>query len=259
MFLLRLAESIIGSGETISILALDYGLVPENPFPSQLAEAAAAYNYLLHDEHVPAEKIVIAGDSAGGHLALSLLVHLHEPLSAIITAVDNLPKPGSLLLLSPWLSLKKEPSTFTTNTDTDFISGPFLHRAGRRVLKGWSRSLSKSFTAGMAISHYVEFLDPIPGIDWKAVLPSRIRVFVGSDEVMLDSILSWVDTIQVARGQEGVVVHIGEGKMHVWQWLETILDEDETKKFLDGRVEDNGVFDEVDRIGQVLTTSGKYW
>ncbi|KAL8634285.1 MAG: hypothetical protein Q9228_008121, partial [Teloschistes exilis] len=93
LFLLRLAESIVEHDKSISILALDYGLVPEHPFPSQLAEAAAAYNYLLHEARVPPEKIVIAGDSAGGHLALSLLVHLQKPLTSVATAADDCPKP----------------------------------------------------------------------------------------------------------------------------------------------------------------------
>ncbi|KAI4239192.1 MAG: hypothetical protein LQ352_007813 [Teloschistes flavicans] len=214
LFLLRLTESIIEHDKSVSILALDYGLVPEHPFPSQLAEAAAAYNYLLHEAHVPAEKIVIAGDSAGGHLALSLLVHLQSPLAGISAAADNCPKPGGLLLLSPWLSLKKETSTFTTNTASDFISGPFLHRAGRRVLEGWSRS--QSYPAADS-SPYVEFLDPTPTIDWEAVLPSRISVFTGSDEVMLDSILQWIDTVRTVLGKERVALRIGEGKVHIWQ------------------------------------------
>lgn len=65
--------------------SLDYRLAPEHPYPAQLEDALAAYRWLLTQGHAPGS-LVIAGDSAGGHLMLLLLAeirHLGLPLPAL--------------------------------------------------------------------------------------------------------------------------------------------------------------------------------
>lgn len=57
--------------------ALDYRLTREHPHPARLENAIAAYRELIKDG-IPPGKLVLAGDSAGGHLALSLLSALRE-------------------------------------------------------------------------------------------------------------------------------------------------------------------------------------
>lgn len=64
-------------GLQISIFALNYLLAPEFPYPMQVDEAGAAYDDLLIDKAIPTDRIVVAGDVAGGHLLLSLLVNLY--------------------------------------------------------------------------------------------------------------------------------------------------------------------------------------
>ncbi|HSG56505.1 MAG TPA: alpha/beta hydrolase, partial [Paracoccaceae bacterium] len=76
-------------------LLVDYRLAPEHPFPAAVDDALAAYRALLADGRSP-QSIVIAGDSAGGGLALALLVALRE-------AGD--PLPAAALLISPWADL----------------------------------------------------------------------------------------------------------------------------------------------------------
>jgi len=57
--------------------AIDYRLAPEHPFPAAEDDAFAAYRWLLAQGHDPA-KIVVAGDSAGGHLAVGLALRLRN-------------------------------------------------------------------------------------------------------------------------------------------------------------------------------------
>src|SRR5260370_1350908 len=59
------------------VLSLDYRLAPEHPFPAAVDDAVAAYRWLLH-EGVPASRIAISGDSAGGGLTLAMLLALRD-------------------------------------------------------------------------------------------------------------------------------------------------------------------------------------
>lgn len=74
--------------------ALDYRLAPETRFPGPLHDAVAGYLRLVEDLHIPAENIIISGDSAGGGLALALLMYLRD---------ENYPMPGGAILMSPWV------------------------------------------------------------------------------------------------------------------------------------------------------------
>ena len=79
----------------IKVLAIDYRLAPEHPFPAALDDALSAYHWLLSQGYDPAT-IVVAGDSAGGGLALAALLSLRD---------SKAPLPACAVCLSPWLNL----------------------------------------------------------------------------------------------------------------------------------------------------------
>jgi epsilon-lactone hydrolase len=83
-------------------LVLDYRLAPEHPFPAALDDAVSAYRWLLDRGQ---ERIVVAGDSSGGGLALSLLLSLKR---------DGLPQPAGVLLFCPGVDLGRRPKSRPT-------------------------------------------------------------------------------------------------------------------------------------------------
>jgi monoterpene epsilon-lactone hydrolase len=91
--------------EGFRVFAADYRLAPENPFPAAIDDAVAAYRGLLHAANLPGQ-VVIGGDSAGGGLALSLLLALRDA---------GIPLPAGAAVFSPWTDLAATGESIRTN------------------------------------------------------------------------------------------------------------------------------------------------
>lgn len=95
----------------VRVLGLDYRLAPEHQFPAPVEDAVAAYQWLLA-QGIPAAHIAIAGDSAGGGLALSTLLLARE---------RGLPLPAAAVLLSAWTDLSASGASYETRAASDPI------------------------------------------------------------------------------------------------------------------------------------------
>lgn len=87
------------------VFAPNYRLAPENPFPAAVDDAVAAYTGLLAEGHSP-QRLVVAGDSAGGGLSLSLMLALRA---------NGTPLPAAAALFSPWTDLVATGESVRTN------------------------------------------------------------------------------------------------------------------------------------------------
>lgn len=87
------------------VFAPNYRLAPENPFPAAVDDAVAAYRGLLANGH-SAQHLVVAGDSAGGGLVLSLMLALRAA---------GTPLPAAAALFSPWTDLAASGESIRTN------------------------------------------------------------------------------------------------------------------------------------------------
>jgi monoterpene epsilon-lactone hydrolase len=94
----RVITSRLALDTGLPVLAPKYRLAPEHPFPAAFEDALAAYEWLL-DQGIPASRIVVAGDSAGGHLAATLAAELCQ---------TGRPAPAGIVLFSPWADLTCE-------------------------------------------------------------------------------------------------------------------------------------------------------
>ena len=101
------------------IIFVEYNLAPESKYPSQLEQAKKAYSFILEKSNT--SHIILAGDSAGGNLALALMLVLKK---------DRSKKPKGIFCISPWVNptalLAEYPDSFC---ESDVLIGPFIKRA----------------------------------------------------------------------------------------------------------------------------------
>ncbi|MDY7226365.1 alpha/beta hydrolase [Hyalangium rubrum] len=107
----RLAE-----GTGLRVLAPNYRLAPEHPFPAQVEDAVAVYRWLLSTGVKP-EQVVLSGDSAGGGLAVATMLSLRE---------QGQPLPAGGVLLAPWMDIECSGESMLSNARYDWGDKPML-------------------------------------------------------------------------------------------------------------------------------------
>jgi monoterpene epsilon-lactone hydrolase len=173
-------------------LVPDYRLAPENPYPAQLDDAMASYEWLL-DHGFSADRIVVAGESAGGNLSAALIVRLSQ---------EGRPVPAGFVGFSPWFDLLGESAPFDRHPSTDAF-------------------LSREASSGMAQLYMGEAGDPHDPLinprfaDLTGFPPTYVTA--GAEENLVDSIQTFADAAQSA-GVE-VALEIAEGQQHAFQWM----------------------------------------
>lgn len=105
----------IGRAAGARVLALDYRLAPEHPFPAPLEDTLAGYRFLL-DQGLAPGRIALAGDSAGGGLAAAALVAIRDA---------GLPQPVAGWCISPWVDMEGIGGSMAANAARD----PTVQRA----------------------------------------------------------------------------------------------------------------------------------
>ncbi len=168
--------------------ALDYRLAPEHRFPAQLEDALNAYRWLL-ETGVEPDKMIVAGDSAGGHLALTFLLAARD---------SKLPLPGLAIALSPATDFENAPAGIVHNQESDWID--------RQMFKRWTAWFCDS----------TQSRDPLVSPLWADLrgLPP-IYIQAGDCEILYDSIQAFADR---ARSQGGeIVLETWKGMNHVFQ------------------------------------------
>ena len=134
------------------------------PFPAAPQDAVSCYVYLLRELKVPASRITVSGDSAGGSLAISLLRYITN---------SDLPSPGAALIWSPGLldmAAGKDPNTWNHNPNakTDYLHGSF---------GSWG---AHAYTADFTIDPSNPYLSPL-GNPFRCETP--IWIHVGGKEI----------------------------------------------------------------------------
>lgn len=105
----RVLAAKMASATGCEVLAFQYRLAPEFPYPAALKDALNAWDYLMH-QGWGAKNVILAGDSAGGNLALELTLALKE---------EGRFQPGRLVLFSPWTDMSASGDSYTQREELD--------------------------------------------------------------------------------------------------------------------------------------------
>lgn len=181
-----------------SVLTPDYRVAPENPYPAALEDAIAAYQWIL-DKGFSGEQIILAGDSAGGGLAMALCMYLRD---------HRMPLPDGIVAMSPWTDLTASGESYDTNYESDPLFGNT--RESIIYMNDYPGDHDKMDP----------YISPLFG-DFRGFPPMLIQA--GSIEMLLSDATS----VAAKAREQGVRVRLSvyEGMFHVFQMAYKALPE----------------------------------
>ena len=178
--------SVLASKCGMRVYTTEYRLAPEHPYPAALDDAEASYLYLIENGYAP-DKIILAGESAGGGLAYALCLRLRDKGIAL---------PAGIIAISPWCDLTLSGASHVDNRDrdpslsrervllfADCYVGAYTAEDTKKSNKGSKGSRKEIGDINLKKNPYVS---PVFA-DLTGMPPSLI--FVGGDEILLSDSL----------------------------------------------------------------------
>jgi epsilon-lactone hydrolase len=204
-FALGSASSSVGFASDLarkagmSAITVDYRLAPEHPYPAALHDVTSAYQALLERDRAGAQ-IVVSGESAGGNLALELLIAVKQ---------RGLSMPAAAVLFSPMTDLTVTGDSYTTKADVD----PNITAAA-------IQTRANDYLTGTGTDPADPLVSPIFA-DLTGLPPLLVQA--GSHEVLLDDATRLAT--RAAANDVAIILDITPDVAHVFQAFSAVLDE----------------------------------
>lgn len=179
----------LASSTSMDVLSFDYRLAPEHPYPAATQDAMRVWDYLMLLGY-GARDIILAGDSAGGNLALSLMLRLKAEGRLL---------PRGVILMSPWTDLTSSGKSHSTRADID----PVLNAA-------YLQEMVTNYAKGQELTD--PYISPLFG-DYEGFPPVYIQV--GNNEVLLDDSVMLYK--KLLKANVSVKLDVFKGMWHVFQ------------------------------------------
>ncbi len=179
------------------VVSVDYRLAPENPYPAAVEDARTAYQGLLSRGSEPGS-IAVSGESAGGGLAVALLLAVRDA---------QMPMPSSAFLMSPYADLTLSGGTIVDKQDVDPL---FTGETLRRRVADYVAAANPSDP----------FISPVFA-DLRGLPPLLIQA--GSHEILLSDAIRLAG--RAAEADVATALEVTPGVPHVFQAYAAVLDE----------------------------------
>ncbi len=185
----RTLTTKLAMSTSMDVLSFDYRLAPEHPYPAATDDAMTVWNYLMLLGY-GARDIIVAGDSAGGNLALSLTLKLKSEGRLL---------PRGLVLMSPWTDLTSSGRSHKTRADID----PVLDDA-------YIEEMINNYANGEDLKD--PLISPLYG-SYDGFPPTYIQV--GDNEILLND--STLLHKKMVKANVSVKIDVFKGMWHVFQ------------------------------------------
>ncbi|KEF57005.1 uncharacterized protein A1O9_07195 [Exophiala aquamarina CBS 119918] len=227
-FLSSIMDSMRSRGRPLSVLMVDYPLTPLANFPTQFQESVSAVRYVVETCNYQPSQIILGGDSAGGNLAASVILHCLQPSEHVLPlrVVTQKSKFKGLVLVSPWVSFDITLASFTREPNKDYIQAESEKRWSDIYLSKGEPCIYNE--PGLA-----------PAALWKDMPVQDVLVTAGADEALIDGITKWVEVhntnvmynIAQHEPHEAPIIwsafgdqHVTETERKVEAWLQSLFE-----------------------------------
>lgn len=189
--------SHVASNSGLPVLAVDYRLAPEHPYPAGLEDVLASWDWLR--QFRAAEEVAFLGDSAGAGLALAALLRLRDA---------EAPLPAAYVALCPWADLTFSGASIIDNADTDAFMSDI------EIISGFAELYLQGTSAYESCAS--------PALAELGGLPDTL-IHAGSHDMLADDARRIAASMR--RGGGRVRLELWTHMPHVWQRLGDLVPE----------------------------------
>ncbi|KAG9565701.1 alpha/beta-hydrolase, partial [Aureobasidium melanogenum] len=195
--------------KTVAVAMLEYDYTTQSKYPRQLQQASLALQHLLQLGYEPGD-IFIGGDSAGGHLTVTLLSHLMHKHPSVPSVNLSGPLAGAFMI-SPWVSGEDSTVSFRENAWTDMLAHQTIVPNAAFLIPYHIRQAEAENKQGWAMALVADE-------DWWLTLPevvSNIHITAGEHEIFRDHVVMLADIMRKKAPKCRIQSEVGVGEQHV--------------------------------------------